>query len=95
MGFEWFQERIPKRHVCFQKEIGLRAENIISILGSHDQRYWGNLYDRVVSTKIFTLIMNKIEVFIRGPKAMREVTMGLNRFGFTKHHVVLIACFIS
>jgi hypothetical protein len=41
------------------KEVGLCDQNMLTILGP-SQYDWGNLYDYLMSTRIFTLIMNKI-----------------------------------
>ena len=50
------QEWIPKG--CVQKEIGVSAQDMITFLGF--KVYWRDMYDHLVSKKIFTLIMNKI-----------------------------------
>jgi hypothetical protein len=42
------------------KEIGLCAQNMTNILNSIVNIIGGNLYDHLMSTKIFTLIMNEI-----------------------------------
>jgi hypothetical protein len=42
------------------KGIGLCAQNTIAVLGSIVNISEGDLYDRLMSTRIFTLIMNKI-----------------------------------
>ena len=59
----WFQERIPKRHMV--KEIGLWVQNMITILGSivdiiFFYFFGGNLYEHLMSMRIFSLRMNKI-----------------------------------
>ena len=47
-----------------------------SMLNSHHSLGWGrDLYIHLISTRIFTLKFNKI--FIRAPKIMRNVAMGL------------------
>ena len=42
----------------FSKEIGLNAQNVISILGSIVNMIGGDLYENLMNTRIFTLIMN-------------------------------------
>ena len=46
-----------KTDVCL-KDIELHAQNILTILGSIVNRIRGDLYDHLMSTGIFTLIMN-------------------------------------
>ena len=52
-----------KKDMCLN-EIGLRAQNMITSLGSivniFGREGGGDLYDHLVSTRIFTLIMDKI-----------------------------------
>ena len=45
--------------VCL-KEIGLHAQNMLSILGSMVNMIGEDLYDHLMSTRIFILIMNMI-----------------------------------
>ena len=52
------------------KEIGLRAQNMITILGSISQHNWGYLYEHLMSMRT-SLRMSKI--FICAPKIMRHV----------------------
>ena len=60
-----------KKDLCW-REIGLCAENVNhSRLNSQDN--WGDLYDYLMSTRIFTLTMSKI--FIWAPKVIRNITM--------------------
>jgi hypothetical protein len=42
------------------KEIRLHAHNMLTILGSMVNTTGGDLYDRLMSMRIFTLIINKI-----------------------------------
>ena len=42
------------------KEIGLHAQNMLTILGSIVNVSGETLYDHLMSTRIFTLITNKI-----------------------------------
>ena len=44
------------------EEIALHVQNMIIILGLKGQHNWGgpDLYDRLMSTRIFTLTMSKI-----------------------------------
>ena len=53
------------------KELGLRVQNLLFILGSlvNITLGGGGLYDHFMSMKFFTLIVNKM--FIRVPKIMR------------------------
>ena len=53
------------------KEIGLPAQNMLSILSSTINIIVEDLHDHFMSTRIFNLILNKI--FIRAPRTMREV----------------------
>ena len=52
------QEWRPKEHVF--KEIGLCAQNMTTVLNSIVNIIGGDLYDHLMSTKIFTLNMNEI-----------------------------------
>lgn len=52
--------RTHTQKMCFQ-EIGLCAQNVLAILHSIVRHYcWGDLYDQLMSTRIATLMMNKI-----------------------------------
>jgi hypothetical protein len=44
----------------FLKEIGLQAQNMITVLGSIVNIIGRNLYEHLTSTRIFILLMNKI-----------------------------------
>ena len=62
--FEWYVIRCGFKN-GYQKdmyliEIGLRAQNMIPILGSIVNIIGGNLYDHLISTRILTLIVKKI-----------------------------------
>ena len=46
----------------------------VNRLGLHSQHDWRDLYDHLMSTRIFTFIVNKI--FMWAPKVMRQVTLG-------------------
>ena len=66
----WFQEWTPKSY-AFRCDWSVGSE-----YGSHSrlngQRNWGDLYENLMSMKIFTLIINNI--FIWALKKMRKVT---------------------
>ena len=57
--FEWYgvsvTPRTDTKNTCL-KETRLRVQNMITILGP----IFGDLYDHLMSTRIFNLIMNKI-----------------------------------
>ena len=61
--FKWYVVRCGsnryQKHVCF-KEIGLRAQKMITILGSIVNIIESDLHDHFMSTRIFTLAMNEI-----------------------------------
>ena len=42
------------------EEIGLRAQNMTTISKLNSLHKWGDLYDHLMSTKIFTLILHEI-----------------------------------
>ena len=69
--FEWYvvwcgsKNEYQNYNVCLQ-EIGLRAQNVITILSSIVSMIKEDLYNHFVSLRIFILIMNKI--IIRTPK---------------------------
>ena len=42
----------------------------------NSQNHWGDLYDHLMTTKIFTSIVNKI--FIRAPEIMRQMAICMN-----------------
>ena len=55
-----FKNGYQKGIVCF-KEIGLRAQNMIIIIGSNINIIGGQgVYDQVMSVRVFTLIMGMI-----------------------------------
>lgn len=63
------------------------SHKIIHILGSIVNAARGNLYDHLVSTRLFTLVM----IFIRTPKVMRKVGMSsLAQYSLTNHmfHII-------
>ena len=66
------------------------CSNMLTILGSIFNINWKDLYDHLMNTGTFTLIMNKI--FIWAPKLMNKSLQA--SFGFASH-LTLIACFIS
>ena len=58
--FEWYvvwcgYKNEYKKDMCL-KEIGLHAQNMITKF--NNQYDWGDLYDHLLSTKIFILIIN-------------------------------------
>ena len=59
----WFVVALDKngyqKDMC-SKEIGLCAQNVITILSSIVNIIEGDIYDHLMSTQIFALIMNKI-----------------------------------
>ena len=64
--FEWYVVICDSKNryetdMCL-KEIGLRAQNMITIFRLNSQHKWGDLYDYLMSTTIFTLILHKILV---------------------------------
>ena len=61
----------PEKGDMCLKEIGLWAQNWLTTLGSNSQQNWGDLYDHVMNSRIFTLTMNKI--FIWAPRIMRKM----------------------
>ena len=72
------------------KQIGLQAQVILidsTLNGPHNL---GDLYDHFMSTRFFTLIMNKR--FIGTPKTMRQMATGMI---WIANYLALIACFIS
>ena len=66
-----------KKGMMCLKEIEIRAQNMITILGTIvNITNWGDLYDdHLMNTKTFTLITSKI--FIRAPIFLRKVAMAL------------------
>ena len=79
-----------QRGMCL-KEIGLCAQNLLSILRSIVSIIiGGDLYDRFRRKKSLTLMMNKISIW--APKIIRE--NGYSWFGFASH-LILIMCLIS
>ena len=62
MSWCGFKNRYQK-DMCLQ-EVGLCAENRIIIQNSNSQHKRGNLYDQLISTRIFILMMNKICILI-------------------------------
>lgn len=57
--------------MCLQ-ELGLRAQNLLSILDSIVNIIEGDLYGRLMSARISPVRLNKI--FIRASKIMRKMT---------------------
>ena len=80
--FEWYVVRCGSNHkyqkdICL-KEAGLRAHNMITVLNSIiNINFFGGgyTYDHLISTRIFTSIMNK--TFIWALKIMKKVAMAL------------------
>ena len=85
--FEWYIGRCGSKNGHQQgmhlKEIGLRVQNLLVIRlssivnmifggGRPGGKGGGELYDQLMSMRIFTLIMNKI--FMIAPKIMRQRT---------------------
>ena len=90
--FEWYVGVAPRTNfekTCL-KESELHAQNMIIILGSI-VNIMGDLYDHLMSMRIFTLMMNKI--FIGAPKVMRKKWLQ-PRLEFA-NHLALIACCIA
>jgi hypothetical protein len=57
----WCGSKIGSQKDMFKKEIGLRVQDMLAILGSIvNIRVKVNLSDHLMSTKIWTLIMKKI-----------------------------------
>ena len=61
----WFSVDVrmdTKKCIRCSKEIGLHAQNLITILGSRESstQLGGDLYDHLMSTRIFILTMIKI-----------------------------------
>ena len=52
--------RTDTKDTCVVKEIALRAQIFIFCARLNIQHNWEDLYDHMVSTRTFTLIMNKI-----------------------------------
>ena len=61
--------------MCLE-EIGLRAQNMLTILSGIVNIIYmgGDMYDHLMSTRIFTLIMHKI--FKRALKIIGQMTIG-------------------
>jgi hypothetical protein len=57
-GFAWFQERIPKRHVF--KNDWIACSKFDDHYELESQHNWGDLYDHITFTIIFTLTIDKI-----------------------------------
>ena len=75
--FEWYvvwcgSKNKYQKDTCL-KEIGLHAQNMITIVASIIDLLGGNLYDHSMSTRIFTLILNKIYVW--APKIMATTSI--------------------
>lgn len=64
-----------QKEMCL-KEVELRAQNTLTILGSTVNIIGGDLYDYFISTRIFTLIINKI--IIRALSTRRKMATGMN-----------------
>jgi hypothetical protein len=62
-----------QKDMC-SKEIGLRAQSMITSLGAISQHNWGYLYDHLMSMRI-SLRMSKI--FICAPKIMKVATASI------------------
>ena len=56
------------------KEIGRCAQNMLVILGSMINKYWGDPDDHLMSMRMFNLLMNKI--IMGPPKIMRQMATG-------------------
>ena len=76
---EWFVVRFisinwHQHDVCLKGIIGLRAQNMLTILGSIVNHVQRDLCDDIMSTRIFSLIMNKI--FVWAPKTKEQMGTG-------------------
>lgn len=89
--YGWFASKngLSQRHViqrdwtaCLQCDSHSRLSN---------QYNWDGLYDHLISTRIFTLTMNKICVW--APRIMREVASSLIRFA--NHLVLLVSSYFK
>ena len=58
MWFDVAPRTDTKEYMCL-KQIELHAQNMITI----SQHNWGDLYDHLMNTSIFTLIMNKMFIW--------------------------------
>ena len=78
--------------MCLE-EIGLHAQNMITILGSivYIVGTWEDMYDRFMSTTVFTLTMNKI--IHMSSRCYEENGYDLNQV--SANHLTLITCFIT
>ena len=78
-AFKWYVIRFDYKN-GYQidirlKEIGVRAENMITTLGSIGSIIGEHLYDHLMSTRTFNLIMSK--TFILALKVMRKPVTAL------------------
>ena len=72
MGLVWFQEWIPKGHVFRRDQVPCSKYNNHSRCKS--QHNWGGgLYDHLMRTRIFTLMMNN--TFIEALEKRRKLSM--------------------
>ena len=72
MSGMWIQEQTPKIH-AFKKRMDYMLQNMLTIWSSIVNMAEGVLHDHSMSTRNFTLIMNKI--LIRAPKITRKVVV--------------------
>ena len=58
----WFgvAPRTDTKNKHIKKDFGMCPQNMMIIIGSVFNRMGANLYDHLVSTRIFTLIINKL-----------------------------------
>lgn len=68
----WLGTRTFTKNMCSQ-EIGLRAYNLSSILGSNTQCNSGDVHDHIRRNRISTLIVRK--TFTRAPIIMTKMAM--------------------
>lgn len=74
------------------KESGLHAQNVFKYSTHNSEHDWENLYDHLVTHKIFTLTTHKI--LIRAPKLSRKASYG-HTLNILSPHLTLVAHFVS
>ena len=93
--FEWYMVGLPPR-TDYHKDMWFERDWTACLqCDSHsrlnNQYNWDSLYDHLISTRIFTLTMNKICVW--APRIMREVASSLIRFA--NHLVLLVSSYFK
>ena len=72
--FEWYVVRCSFKSI-YQKDTFLKHWTVCSKNDNHsrldDQHIWGDPYDYLMSSRILSLVMNKM--FIRAPKIIKKV----------------------